>query len=465
LRLAIDRQIAEIDEIIAAQVDAVIQHPRFQKLEASWRGLLHLVRTAETVGDVRIRLLQVRWQELCHDFERSAAFDSSTLFQKVYEQEFGMAGGEPFGLLLGDFEIAQEPSRSHRTDDIKALGTLAAIAAAAFAPFVANASPTLFGVDSFQDLVPTVGQTSPGGDRAIGVTQPAYFREMMQDVAYGRWRTLRSRADAMFLALTLPHCLIREPEDELTARAPFRGRLTREAATRGDFLFAPAVYAFGSIVISAFARSGWFADMRGARREDGGSGGLVPGLPSPPFPTDAPDVAQRAPLETEIDFVQERVLDELGFIPLVRATGTPQAMIRSTASLQRVVRGSSAAEQKNSALSAMLQYILCVSRFAHYLKVFGRELVGARVTAAECEQALGSWIREYTTPDENARPEMLARRPLRESRVEVRENPAVSGGFLCRAWLKPHFLLDRLLPAFELTTELGRPSDVVMETL
>ncbi len=459
IRLAIDRNIAEIDRIISDQVDAVMRHPRLRKLEASWRGLRQLINVADSSDDVKVKLLQARWQELCHDFEKSVTFDASVLFQKIYEQEFGMAGGEPFGLLLGDYEVAHAPFQDHRTDDVAALGGLARVATAAFAPFVANASATLFGLESFRDLSPSVGPISADRNGAIGISPPTYLRDIAHEPQYQRWRGLRAREEARFLALTLPACLIREPEDELTAASPFRGRLSREASGPQDFLFTSGVYAFGSIVISSYARSGWFADIRGARRGADG-GGLAPDLPSPPFPTDKPDVARRTPVEIQIDFMQERALDELGIIPLAPATGAPEILIRSSPSLYRVTGIGASGARHNSVLSAMFQYVLCVSRFAHYLKVFGRELVGARITAAECEKILGGWIRDYTTSDDNARPEMLAKRPLREARIEVRDNPAVSGGFVCRAWLKPHFLPDRLISAFEITTELGGPGAV-----
>jgi len=151
------RDIARIDELITRQVNAIIHHPRFQKLEASWRGLHYLVNQVENPESVKVRVLSVSWKDLTRDLERAIEFDQSQLFRKVYSNEFGMAGGEPFGALLGDYEIRPWPSAEHRTDDVEALQTISGVAAAAFAPFIAAAHPSLLGLDDFSSLERTPG--------------------------------------------------------------------------------------------------------------------------------------------------------------------------------------------------------------------------------------------------------------------------------------------------------------------
>ena len=438
VRLKIDRLIAAIDERIARQLDAIRRHPRLRRLEASWRGLHYLVSAVDKLDGVKVRVLSVSWYELCRDLERAAEFDQSQLFQKVYEQEFGMPGGEPYGLLIGDYAISHRRTAEHPTDDVGALAAIAQVAAAAFAPFVAGAAPELFGLESFADLA-----------------LPLDLRAIVSLPEYGRWRALRASEDARFLSLVLPQALVRDAyADDGNRAEPFRGSWTRERPDEGDFLWMNAAYAFAATVAGAYGRSGWFTDLRGARRGETG-GGLVEGLPATSFATDAPGIAARAPLEVEIDPEQERALDELGLIPLTRTYAAPRAAFYSNASLQSPLRYDNAAARANARLAAMTQYILCVSRFAHFIKVLGRDRIGAFGSPEECQAMLEKWVMRYCTSDDEASPANLARYPLREAGIEVRERPGRPGAYLCTAHLKPHFQLDQIVSAFKLVTELA----------
>lgn len=434
-RRCIDRVIAGIDARLTEQLNAIIGHPRFRALEASWRSLARLLETATRNPGVRIRLLDLRWHELCRDLERAVEFDHSQLFIKIYEEEFGRAGGEPFGLLVGDYTVSHRRRADRPTDDIAALQGMARIAAAAFAPFVVGATPQLFGLDDFGELA-----------------LPRDLTGAMRDSEYDRWHSFQENEDSRFLGIVLPDMLVRAPyRDDDARRDGFRYH--DDSGEDGALVWGSGAYAFAGVAMRAFAESGWFAGIRGGIvGED--EGGIVPDLDIPWFDTDRAGVATIFPGEVQIEDTEETELSDLGFIPIVRANGTSLAVFCSNASVQRPKTYDQVAATVNARLSSMLQYILCVSRFAHYLKTLGREVIGSVATAQTIQQRLQTWITQYCNTNDTAPLATLARRPLREARIEIREMADRPGSFYCVAHLQPHFQLDRIETSFRLITDL-----------
>jgi type VI secretion system protein ImpD len=436
LRLRIDRTIALIDTLLTEQVNAVIHHPRFQALEAAWRSLRRLVRTAGANPRIKIRVLDLRWAELCRDLERTIEFDQSHLFYKIYEEEFGTPGGEPFGLLIGDYHIAHRRGPGRSTDDVAALREMSRIAAAAFAPFIVGVTPEFFGLDSFAEL-------------CLPVNLPAIF----QLPEYLRWRSFQDTEDSRFVGLVMPRILARQTYRDDDSRVD-EFRFEEECGAHEQLLWGAGAYGFAGVVMRAFAESGWFTHIRGGILgiEEGG---LIPELEIPSFETDDRGVATIFPAEVTIEDRQEAELGELGLIPMVRANGTSLAVFCGNASAQRPKTYDRLATTVNARLSSMLQYILCVCRFAHYLKVIGRETLGSVKSAAEVEQRLQSWIGQFVNVNEHASLATMAQYPLREARIEVRELPGKPGAYYCTASLKPHFQLERVETSFRLVTELA----------
>jgi type VI secretion system protein ImpD len=436
LRLRIDRTIALIDTLLTEQVNAVIHHPRFQALEAAWRSLRRLVRTAGANPRIKIRVLDLRWAELCRDLERTIEFDQSHLFYKIYEEEFGTPGGEPFGLLIGDYHIAHRRGPGRSTDDVAALREMSRIAAAAFAPFIVGVTPEFFGLDSFAEL-------------CLPVNLPVIF----QLPEYLRWRSFQDTEDSRFVGLVMPRILARQTYRDDDSRVD-EFRFEEECGAHEQLLWGAGAYGFAGVVMRAFAESGWFTHIRGGILgiEEGG---LIPELEIPSFETDDRGVATIFPAEVTIEDRQEAELGELGLIPMVRANGTSLAVFCGNASAQRPKTYDRLATTVNARLSSMLQYILCVCRFAHYLKVIGRETLGSVKSAAEVEQRLQSWIGQFVNVNEHASLATMAQYPLREARIEVRELPGKPGAYYCTASLKPHFQLERVETSFRLVTELA----------
>lgn len=441
LREALDRDIASLDRLISAQLDAILHHPRLQRLEATWRGVAFLVSSAEQHEAVKLRILHATWPEICRDLDRAVEFDQSTLFQQVYEAEFGMPGGEPFGILVGAYEMRHTRGQPYQTDDVAALKGMAQVAAAAFCPFIAGAAPALFGLDGFVDLAAGADATS-----------------VMRQEEYVRWRGLQTLEDSRFLGLTAPRVLMRLPYGPSQTRVD--GFCYREDVSRPDgsgYLWGPAVFAFASVVMRAFGLYGWFAQIRGTER-DSLSGGLVTGLPVLCFATDRRGVALRQSVDVALSEAQERQLGDAGFIPLVRCHDTEYSAFYGNASVQQPAGYDQAAAAANARLSAMLQYVFCVSRFAHFIKIIGRDRVGSFTTPADCEAVLRRWLERYTTGNDDAELEHKARYPLREASVQVAEAPGKPGTYLTVIHLKPHFQLDQVVTAFRLVTELARKS-------
>jgi len=437
IKAALDCDIATIDRLVADQVNRILHHPRFQVLEASWRGVDYLAHAADGVANVKLRILTASWTDVVRDIERAADFDQSDLFDKIYSQEFGMPGGEPYGLIVGDYFLTHRRTAQHPTDDVAALKALAAIAAAAFVPFVAGCDASLLGLESFREF---------GSEIDLDT--------IFQQAEYTRWRGLRSVEDGRFLGLCLPKILMRRPwYDDPLRRAAFRFTEAREEAADNGYLWGNAAFAFASVAIRAFSQSGWFAEMRGARRGVVAAG-LVCDLAPDSFTTDRPDIAYKHTVEVAIPDRHERLLSDFGLIALSVAEFTPYAVFYSNQALYQPQRYSNTIATVNARLSTMLQYVLCIGRFAHAIKVIGRDRIGSFSTAEECETLIQNWLMDYVTANSSADVDQRVRYPLREGRVAVAEMPGRPGTFKMEIYLRPHLQLDDISTGIRLTTEL-----------
>jgi type VI secretion system ImpC/EvpB family protein len=431
--------IAAIDALLAAQVNAILHHPRFQQLEASWRGIAFLVRRADIEGEamVKVKILSVSWRELEKDFERAVEFDQSQVFKKVYEQEFGSPGGEPFGIMIGDYSVSHRVSRTQPTDDIAVLRSLAGVAASSFCPFLCAAKAELLDLESFSELQ---------------VTRDHAARLSMKD--YIKWNALRSDEDARFLGILLPRILMRGPYQDDGSRVDrFIFDEDYQNPDGGGYLWGNPAYAYAAVAIRAFATSGWLADVRGLRQDEDG-GGLVSDLPSLSFPTDSAGVIPLPVTDVTISDSLERKLSDLGLVPLCDCKDTPLAVFASGQSLQKPKSYNDSAASANARISAMLPYILTVSRFAHYVKVIGRSRTGSFASAEEIERHLHDWVMDYVSPDREASTDIKARRPLREASITVQPDPGMPGSFHCVMRLAPHYELDEVVGSVRLTTTI-----------
>jgi type VI secretion system protein ImpC len=427
----INARISAIDHLVSKQLNEVMHHPDFQKLEASWRGLHYLVNKSETGERMKLRVMNVSKTELLKDMEKAAEFDQSALFRKAYEEEYGMFGGAPYGAIIGDYEFSNHPQ------DLSLLEKISGVAAAAHAPFISAASPKLFNLDSFTHL-----------------GTPRDMAKIFQGVEYAKWKSFRDSEDSRYVALALPHILMRLPygKDNVPVES-FNYEEDVSGADHGKYLWGNAAYALGARLTDAFARYSWCAAIRGVE-----GGGLVEGLPVHTFQTDEGDVALKCPTEIAITDRREKELADLGFVPLVHCKGTDYAAFFSTQSSNKPKVYDSDAATANARLSSQLQYILAVSRFAHYLKSMMRDKIGSFMSRANAEDFLNRWIAQYVLLDDSAGQEAKASHPLREARIDVSEIPGKPGAYRAVAFLKPHFQLDELAVSLRLVADLPPPA-------
>jgi type VI secretion system protein ImpD/type VI secretion system protein ImpC len=441
LRGALDRDIAAIDEAIGRQLDAILHHPRLTRLEGSWRGLFWLVDGIDAGRRVKVRVLPATWPEICRDLERAPEFDRSATFRLVYEDEFGMPGGEPYGVLLVDHELRHRPAPGAPTDDVSAIASIAAVGAAAFAPVIFAAHPALLEVDGWAELQAVQDVAAP-----------------LNGPEHSRWRGLAGRADLRFIGVTLPRLLARPPWRDDPARVD-RFRYSEHAPGWQQRVWMSSAYAFAANACRAFAEHAWPADVRGVETDRVG-GGLVLHLAEEPFTSGPPEAWHRVPAEISLTDRQERALVDAGMMPVCALPYSREMVFGTARSLQAPARhmgANAAAADASARISAQVNALLCAARFAHYLKVMGRDMVGSFQTADEIERRLHTWLQRYVNANRNASGDQRARYPLAEGRVLVQEKPGKPGVFGATVHLRPHHQLDDVSATFILMTEISAP--------
>ncbi|MET3133004.1 type VI secretion system protein ImpC [Oxalobacteraceae bacterium GrIS 1.11] len=428
LGATIDARVAELDRLISMQLSAIMHAPEFQKLESSWTGLNYLVKNTATGQRLKIKMMNATKRELVKDFQSALEFDQSTMFKKVYEEEFGTFGGAPFGALLGDYEITRQP------EDMYFIEQMSHVAAASHAPFISAASPELFGLETYSDL-----------------GKPRDLTKVFDTVEYAKWKAFRESEDSRYVGLTLPRFLGRmpfHPADGATVEG-FNFVEEVDGTDHQKYLWCNAAYAFGTKLTKAFDDYGWCAAIRGVE-----GGGLVEDLPTHTFKTDEGEVALKCPTEIAITDRREKELSDLGFISLVHCKNTDYAAFFGAQSTQKAKKYNSESANANAVLSAQLQYIFAVSRIAHYMKAMMRDKIGSFAAASNVEDFLNRWLTQYVLLDDNASQEQKAQFPLREASVQVSEVPGRPGVYRAVSFLRPHFQLDELSVSLRLVAEL-----------
>ena len=427
----INERIAAIDEILSEQMDQILHAEEFQKLESSWRSLHKLVFGSETGENLKIRVLNISKRDLLRDFRSASEFTESTLWKSVYEYEFGLYGGDPFGHLVGDFEFGKGPQ------DVELLQQISQVAAAAHAPFVAAAAPQMFGMESFTEM-PNPRDIAKIFDK--------------NNPENTKWLSFRDAEDSRFVALVLPHTLRRLPYGSETEPIDAFG-YEEKAEEHDDYLWGNAAYDFAQRVTDAFAKHHWCVAIRGPE-----GGGLVEDLPIHTFKTREGDIGSKCPTEVLIPDTREKELSDLGFIGLLNCKNTDYAAFFGGNSVQKPKKYDKDEATANAKLSSQIPYLFATSRIAHYLKAICRDKIGSFVSREECETLLNRWLMQYVLNQDSASQTIKAERPLREARVEVTDDKARPGCYKAIAYLKPHFQLEELGVSLRLVAELPPPA-------
>jgi len=435
----INEAIKKIDQTISKQLAKVMHAQSFKKLEGSWRGLHYLVHNSETGNSLRIKMLNVSKRELSKDLNKAVEFDQSQLFKKVYESEFGMPGGEPYGTLIGDYEFTNHP------EDVDMLGKISNVAAAGFCPFIAGADAKLMGFDNWDEL-----------------SNPRDLEKIFDSVEYAKWKSFRESEDSRFVSLAMPRVLARLPYGENTRpveafdfeETPVEdGQITAELP-HDDYCWMNAAYAIGVRITDAFARTGWSTAIRGAE-----GGGKLENLPLHVFKTDEGDIDAKCPSEIAITDRREAELSKLGFLPVCHYKNTDYAVIFGGQTTQKAKKYDRPEATANAAISARLPYILATARFAHYLKVMARDKIGSFMEVNDCEVWLNRWINNYVNGNAGTNQDLKTKYPLAEARVEVKEVPGAPGSYHAVAHLRPWLQFEELTTSLRLVAKIPKLKD------
>ena len=425
----IEAMIAEIDSKLSEQVNAIMHHEDFKSLEGSWRGLHHLVNNTETDESLKIRVLNISKKDVGKTIKKfkGAAWDQSPLFKKLYEEEFGTPGGEPYGCLMGDFAF------DHSPPDVEILTGMSQIAAAAHAPFITGTAPTLLNMDSWQELA-----------------DPRDLTKIFQTAEYAPWRSLRESEDARYLGLAMPRFLSRIPYGSKTNPVEeFDFEEDTEGADHNAYVWSNAAYAMATNITRSFKQYGWCSCIRGAE-----SGGMVEGLPCHTFPTDDGGVDMKCPTEIAITDRREAELAKNGMMPLSHWKNTDYAVFVGAQSLHNPAEYDDPDATANANLGARLPYLFATCRFAHYLKCIVRDKIGSFAERNEMETWLNKWITQYVTTDATATQETKAKYPLAAAEVKVEEVEGNPGYYTSKFFLRPHYQLEGLSVSLRLVSKL-----------
>jgi type VI secretion system protein ImpC len=431
---SINKAICSIDEALSKQLREIMHTARFKKLEGSWRGLHHLVRGSETSTNLKIKVFNASKNALSKDLSRAVEFDQSQLFKKIYENEFGMPGGEPYSVLVGDYEFSNHP------EDIDLLRDLSSVAASAFAPFLSAASASLLGMDSWRDLA-----------------TPRDLAKIFDANEFAKWRSFREAEDSRFCVLTMPRALARLPygkktrtveafhyEEALGDNAD--GQLMHE-----NYCWMNAAYALAAKMTQAFSTYGWTTAIRGAE-----GGGKVENLPFHTFLSDEGDVDAQCPTEIGITDRREAELSRLGFLPLCHYKNTDYAVFFGAQTAQKPKKYDRPAATANAAISSRLPYLMATSRFAHYLKVMARDKIGSFMEASDCEAWLNRWILSYVNGNPHSKQSLKAKYPLAEATISVKEIKGQPGCYHAVALLRPWLQMEALTASMRLVARIPK---------
>ncbi|MDO3720177.1 type VI secretion system contractile sheath large subunit [Marinobacter sp. chi1] len=435
LTKTISNAISSIDELLSQQLTEIMHHDKFQKLEGSWRGLHHLVSNTETGTDIKVRMLNISQRELFKDLDSAVEFDQSNIYKKLYEAQFGTAGADPYGCMIGDFEF------SGKTEDIELLEKMASVSASAFCPFVSAASAQMFGLENFSEL-----------------SQPRDISGIFESKEYIKWRSFRESEDSRFVSLVMPRVLARQPYgengktiDEFNFEEFSRDSSgTTLQAESNAFTWMNAAYMMGTTLTKAFAENGWCTAIRGAE-----GGGKVQGLPTHLFKSDDGDTDQLCPTEIGITDRREAELSKQGFVPLCHYKDTDYAVFFGGQTTQKPKKYNDPDATANASISARLPYIMATSRIAHYLKVMARDKIGSFMEASDAERWLNEWIAQYTNGNPDASAATKAKYPLREAKIEVKDVPGAPGSYNAVAHLRPWLQMEELTTSLRMVAKIG----------
>ena len=411
----------------------ILHNKKFQALEASWRGLWQLANAHASEKQIKIKVLNISARELNKDLTRAIEFDQSHAFKLIYSEELDKPGGEPFGVIIGNYAFSHQPT-SELQDSISILKNISYICSQAFTPFISSIHTNQIGIDHFYEIKHTLD-----------------ISNIFQQKEYDRWRALQSSIESRFIGLTLPRVLMRQPYNHEKFRK--RNKFYKETILRhSDYLWGNPCFSYANVLINCFKTTGWLADIRGVTQHNQNDSGGTLTLSRSYLSTDAGDNCANLVTDLLITDQQEKQLSDLGFLPLQDNAFINKAIFYSAQSLYQVKKNKTT--DTDLKINSMLHYILCASRFAHYIKVIMREKIGSFVQAEECERYINLWLNQYCATSASQSAVLKSRYPLREAKIKIKELSHQKGNFQCDIKIAPHYQLDEINTELHFTTKI-----------
>ena len=427
---SIQSMVAAIDAKLTEQINKILHQQDFQKLESAWRGLHYMVSNTETDEHLKIQVMDISKQELAKNLKKfkGAAWDQSPIFKKIYEQEYGQFGGEPFGAIVGDYHF------DHTPPDVELLGEMSKVAASAHAPFITGANPSLMQMETWQELA-----------------NPRDLTKIFQTPEYAAWRSLRASDDSKYLGLAMPRFLARTPYGAKTNPIEdFDFEEDVQGADHSNYSWANAAYAMATNINRSYKLYGWGSRIRGIE-----SGGAVENLPLHSFPSDDGGIDQKCPTEIAISDRREAELSKAGLLSLIHRKNSDFAAFIGAQSLHKPAEYDDPDASANANLAARLPYLFACNRFAHYLKCIVRDKVGSFKERDEMQRWLNKWIMNYVDGDPANSSEITkAQKPLAAAEVIVEEVEGNPGYYTSKFFLRPHYQLEGINASLRLVSEL-----------
>jgi len=432
----VTQAVNRIDKIVSDQVSEVLHDPSFLKLEGTWRGLHHLVKNTLCSTKLKIKVLNVDKKTLLKNFDKAIEFDQSELFKKIYEEEFGSAGGAPYGALIGDYEFENHPQ------DIQLLKYISEVSAASFCPFISAASSRVMGLNSWKE-----------------VGNPTDLERIFDSKLYASWNNFRKTDESRFVTLTMPRTLARVPYGASTC--PVDAFNYEEFETTQDgivnqvddnqYCWMNSAYVYGTVLTGAFSEYGWCTAIRGVE-----NGGKVNALPVHTFFSDDGEIDLSCPTEIGITDRREAELSKLGFLPLCHYKGEDYAVFFGAQSANSPTQYDDPDTTANAAIAARTPYVFATSRIAHYLKVIARDKIGSFLELSDVESWLNKWILDYINSNPASGQALKARYPLAAAKIVVSEIPGKPGAFNAVAYLRPWLQLEELTTSLRLVAKIPK---------
>lgn len=420
--------ISDIDRSISDTIDEIIHNPEFIRIEASWRGLYDLVSQSKTNESLMIKVLSASEDEIAQDLSDGMSFEYSNLFRLIYENEYGVLGGTPFGCIIFDYYM------SHSTPHLNMLRTLSKIAAIAHAPMLFGTSPEMLNIKSFKDLA-----------------NKKSINDIFASSEYAAWHSLREIDDARYINMCLPHVLMREPYGDNNPVRKFKYVETLNHENNDGFCWGNPAYYMGIRITDAISKHGWAAAIRGTY------GGVVTDLPTYTFQSSFGEIKFKSPLQTYITDRCEKELSENGFIALCHKKMTNQAIFFSGQSIQKAKLYNDIDATSNAAIAARMTYMLNASRFAHYAQMIMRDKIGSCDSAEDLRKYLQSWISQYVLLSDDATQELKCTYPLREALIYANETNTV-GEYEIIMRMRPHFQMEGASVSVRFVSRIGQSS-------